>query len=70
MHNKEMGAFLAELSALTAKHGFVISGCGCCFSPRVDKIDDEQRKGHVYFVQAGDEVDPEAGLDLSWKPDH
>ncbi|MEU0950483.1 hypothetical protein ABZ379_48870 [Streptomyces canus] len=28
-----VAAFLAELSALTVKHGLAVAGCGCCGSP-------------------------------------
>ena len=32
-------AFLAELAALTIKHGIQIGGCGCCGSPFLDPTD-------------------------------
>lgn len=34
-----MPPFLDELAALTAKHGLVIEGCGCCGSPFLQRAD-------------------------------
>lgn len=33
--------FLKELADLTAKHGLVIGGCGCCGSPFLERTDDD-----------------------------
>lgn len=30
---ERLAAFLADLTALTEKHGLEIGGCGCCGSP-------------------------------------
>ena len=37
MEDKE-NKFIIELEKLTRKYGIVICGCGCCGSPRLDKI--------------------------------
>ena len=39
--NNRLEEFLKELSELTKKHGFYISGCGCCGSPRINDFKDE-----------------------------
>lgn len=33
IHPGKVAAFLADLTALTQKHGIEIDGCGCCGSP-------------------------------------
>ncbi len=33
MKDKHIEAFLKDLDSLTAKHGILIGGCGCCGSP-------------------------------------
>lgn len=41
--------FMRELSALTKKHGVVVSGCGCCGSPALeDLVADEADAGYAY----------------------
>jgi hypothetical protein len=35
---EDAAAFLAELAALTVKHGIKIDACGCCGSPVLDRI--------------------------------
>ena len=35
----KVAAFLADLTALTQKHGIEIAGCGCCGSPYLWEID-------------------------------
>jgi hypothetical protein len=42
-------AFLEELTALSKKHGLIISGCGCCGSPRVTEIDEDSGPGPYIF---------------------
>ena len=51
-------AFLAELTALTLKHGIQIGGCGCCGSPFLDPTD---AKDGAY--------EHHNGSDLFWSPD-
>ena len=33
MRNPKFDAFLADLAAITKRHGVEIAGCGCCDSP-------------------------------------
>ena len=35
----KVAAFLADLTALTKKHGIEIAGCGCCGSPYLLETD-------------------------------
>jgi hypothetical protein len=35
LSDRQLDAFLGDLTALTLKHGVVITGCGCCASPRM-----------------------------------
>jgi hypothetical protein len=34
---EKVAAFIADLDALTEKHGIAIEGCGCCMSPYLVK---------------------------------
>jgi hypothetical protein len=52
-----LAAFLAELAALTEKHGIRIGGCGCCGSPWLDKTAKRQGQYLCY----------ETTLELTWK---
>lgn len=54
-------AFLSELRELTEKHGVVISGCGCCGSPRLTDLLEkgeganwDPRRGGSYTCSMGD----------------
>lgn len=45
-NNKEK--FLTELTELSKKHGIVIHGCGCCGSPWLDELkENETNKKYV-----------------------
>lgn len=67
-------AFLEGLRALSVKHGLVISGRGCCGSPRVDDIDAEDavpEAGYVMWAY-GEELGGEclewmAPGDIDWE---
>ena len=44
-------AFLSELSELTRRHKITIDGCGCCTSPFLSSLeDDEDSAEYKYFV--------------------
>lgn len=38
---EEVQAFIDDYAKLVDKHGFIISGCGCCGSPFVMALTDE-----------------------------
>lgn len=46
--------FLIELTELGRKHGIVIGGCGCCGSPFIYQLREDQL-ALVYSVDDGDE---------------
>lgn len=45
MTKEQMDAFVAELSALSEKHGITIGGCGCCNSPFLSDIEAAEKGG-------------------------
>ncbi|MEU3785230.1 hypothetical protein [Streptomyces sp900129855] len=50
--------FLEDLAALTAKHGILIEGCGCCGSPFLERSGADQKNlpirfGLTYVPQTG-----------------
>ena len=53
----QKAAFLAELTELSRKYQFIISGCGCCGSPYLMKLEASELVGK-YTVD---------GDDLSWE---
>lgn len=56
--------FLEELTALTTKHRISIGGCGCCGSPfLLDLEDDQTRKD--YGVSPDSKYEVETGSDGS-----
>lgn len=61
-NNEQRKAFLEELSALSVRHKLVIGGCGCCGSPSVDPLDDNEVAGYAYKGGSGRYDDP-----LEWK---
>ena len=52
-----VAAFLADLAALTEKHGIEIGGCGCCGSPWLKKTDKRQGQYTCYKTT----------LELTWE---
>lgn len=54
MTEEAVKAFLEELSALTRKHRIEIGGCGCCGSPSLTKVRDDQVEGYRYALSGGD----------------
>jgi hypothetical protein len=58
----QVDAFLAELSALSRKHGIEIGACGCCKSPWLIKLE-QPEKGHYTAIDDGGEWGP-----LVWGP--
>ncbi len=42
--------FLEELTALSRKHGIKIDGCGCCGSPYLSDLDDEDKHPKAKYV--------------------
>lgn len=55
----DYSAFLADLAALSMKHGVVIAGCGCCGSPFLNQCDDS----------SGRYVTDKNGDNLEWRDD-
>lgn len=43
--NELKAMFLAELTELSRKYGLVISGCGCCSSPTLYRLRDDEKTG-------------------------
>lgn len=39
-------AFLSDLRRISLKHGVVVSGCGCCGSPRLAGLSKRDMKTH------------------------
>ena len=54
-------AFLRDLTELTRKHRVTIAGCGCCGSPFLYEISDQQVAGK--YSTSSD------GADLTWEVD-
>lgn len=54
MTDSKIEKFLEELTELTRKHGLYIQGCGCCGSPAIRKITDEEI-GPYFCKEAPDE---------------
>lgn len=42
MDEKKLNKFLKELSELSQKYGIYISGCGCCGSPFLEELDENE----------------------------
>jgi hypothetical protein len=53
-------AFLIDLEAISRKHGIVVSGCGCCGSPNLEPMTDEDRAETAAGYGAG------GSCDFSW----
>ena len=45
---QDYAAFIEELTALSLKHRVVILGCGCCGSPFLSPIKDEESGEYAY----------------------
>lgn len=56
MDKEAINAFLRDLSEVTRKHGLKIDGCGCCNSPRVEKLDEKELAwtDGMYVVEGSD----------------
>jgi hypothetical protein len=52
IERQKLDAFLAELAALSRKHGIWISGCGCCGSPILTKTPTTD------LIEGGDLLEP------------
>ena len=56
-------AFVAELQQLTRKYKVAIAGCGCCQSPWLHPLgEDELTESHRYYY-----MDPMDDPDLVWR---
>jgi hypothetical protein len=58
--HEAMEAFLAELSALSRRHGLYIDGCGCCGSPYVYASQPLEAGPGAYTIDEG-------GNNLGWR---
>jgi len=57
-HTKRIDNFLNELTALSIKYGIVVEACGCCHSPYLVTIGDEEKDGYKYvFLESGNQRD-------------
>jgi hypothetical protein len=45
---KNQKEFIKELGNLTRKYKIRIYGCGCCGSPSLEQIDEDEGEGYVY----------------------
>lgn len=63
MNEDKERAFLSDLEWLTRKHGVMIFGCGCCGSPSLVELDEEQ-----LVPEAGYSGDAQrlGGRDFAW----
>jgi hypothetical protein len=59
---EQVKEFVKDLNKLTAKHGVVIGGCGCCSSPYLYLLEKARKDGKYSFH-------PENFDDLKWKSD-
>jgi hypothetical protein len=53
--------FLADLTALSRKHGIVVTGCGCCGSPSLVEAGSDD-----YAVDGHYSTDTDSRLDFDW----
>lgn len=68
-------AFLVELTALTKRHGIKIAGCGCCGSPFLGELSDDERASPIGYVLNGAYADElcwitPVGDDYYWRKHH
>lgn len=71
--SEKMRAYLLEMTELARKHGYFITGCGCCGSPEIRAMPDDFREGHYIasmydnegFIWRGYD-DGETAEDLEW----
>lgn len=62
MSREALDAFLADITAVTRKHGMVIAGCGCDGSPWIEALaEDPARQGRSGI--------PDLAEDMSWDPE-
>lgn len=64
----EETAFLIALTELSRKHGIVVTGCGCCGSPSLRKLEPSQMVPDAgYGANDGSDVQWLAPGDYEWK---
>lgn len=56
---EKIDAFLVDLTQLTKKYGIVIHGCGCCDSPSLHAIEDDQQDCSYQYQDEGGAGTPE-----------
>ncbi|NPA34279.1 MAG: hypothetical protein GXO48_05050 [Chlorobi bacterium] len=49
-HEEDFLKFMEELERISNKYGFGISGCGCCGSPFIVKLDPSKKYVYNYVV--------------------
>lgn len=67
---EQADAFLADLAELTKKHGLAVWSCGCCLSPWLEFVAQDERDGKYTYSYEGWELDDNESpiRSIQWEP--